>query len=333
MKLIRPFLTLIVGCFLYSASAQNNLTSNNKSLAIFNPALQNYQYNKLSFSNSVYLSPFVASNDFINYTSNAELNFKDRLRVGVYASKSETRLNRFDTYKVYGSYGFQFENDAVFAIGLELGYFEDIAKIGEFNRVWAPNHFTYTDSVSSGIDIGAGVSFRSGGWTVGFSLSKLNRPNFVPFPDPVLRADTPAPGQILIYDTAVVYGDDYLLPYSFESNINLLYEWYVTEKIELMHALHVSNIDLGGLDYFGFQTIMKYNEKLSVGLGYMYNDAPVYMLNAGVTLFDKVSIEASSFFVQDLEFESDGDNLFEETDGYVNQGVKPMFEFNLRIDL
>jgi hypothetical protein len=333
MNSTKLFLFLLLGLVSAEASAQSNLTSNNKSLAIFNPALHNYQYNKLTVSNSIFINPLSSSNNYTNFTSIVELNLKDILRFGVHASKAETRLNRYDSYKAYASYGFESETGNLFVLGAEFGYFSDQAKIAEFNKVWKPNHFTYTDSVATALDFGLGISFRSQGWTVGFGLNKLNRPDIIPFPKAIVELDTLVEGRVIIVDTSVVLGDDYKIRYGIQSNVNILYEWDINEKLSLLHSLHVTNPDFAGVDFIGFQTILRSAELFSAGFGFMNNGSNIYMLTGGITFAGLVTLEGSAFFMHDLQFQSNGDIYLDDEDGYESQGLKPMFEINLRIDL
>ncbi|MBR9861189.1 type IX secretion system membrane protein PorP/SprF [bacterium] len=334
MKIFKSLLVFLCIGGLQFAHAQSDLTSNNKTLAIFNPALQNYSYDFMTFTNSVYMSPTSDIDDYINYTSALEFNFDDRLRLGAHASKAETRLNRYDAYKVYGSYAFKSEAGAIFTLGIEGGYYSDYAKTGEFNKVWGPNHFVYADSNITGFDIGAGMSIKKKGFTFGFAMSKLNQPNFIPFPQPYLEPrEVDGDTFNARVDTTILYPSNYLEKAGLNTTFHFIYEWDINEELSMTHIAHFRNPDFAGIDYFGFQTFLLSENKFSAGAGVMYNENTVYMLSGGITFLEKLSLEVSAFFVEESEFRSDGDIYHEPGEGYVNMGKKPRFEFNLRLDL
>jgi len=121
-------------------------------------------------------------------------------------------------------------------------------------------------------------------------------------------------------DTSVILKEG---TFGLETNINIVYEWQVSKKVSLMHSLHIGNLDFAGLDYIGFQNIANINKKHSLGAGVFFNGSVGYMATAGFGFSKNLKGEATSFFVDDSNFN-------ETTLKYESNGLKPAIEVNLK---
>ena len=314
------FVSLVSGL----AWSQTSLISNNKPLAFFNPALQNTEMDKFVISGSYLTSPLIQDEQPDNYQAIAEFRVGEKLRLGMHGSKIENRLNRSETYKAYASYKLEMDKGNYLLVGLEAGFYSDMIKTGEFTKVYSPNNFMYSDTVASGLDIGIGFAYNYNGLTAGLSFNKLNGPQIVPFPEPVLgwvKSGNDSTFQLL--DTNVVDKPE-KVKYGLGSNLNIMYEWNAGENIKVIHSLHFGNIDLTGADYTGFQNFVEINKRHSIGVGVFTNGYTGFMGSLGVGITKNFKIEGTAFFSEDLNW----DATLEE---YVSDGLKPAFEINARV--
>ncbi|MFT4876745.1 MAG: hypothetical protein ACI9AU_001191 [Bacteroidia bacterium] len=298
--------------------AQISTISNNKPLGYINPAIQNYDLNKGIISASYILSPFTKEATPDAFLALGEFKISDNFRVGVLASQYENRLSKNTNFKAYASYRLELEKGNYLVFGFDVGQYTDEAKLAEFNKVFVPNKFYYADSSlvgrSTGIELGFAMGYQYNGFSAGIAFSKLNRPAVHPFPLEVF--DT----MLVRKDTAVILEES---SFGIETNINIVYEWPVSQKVSLTHSLHIGNLGLGGFDYIGFQNIANINKKHSLGAGVFFNGSIGYMATAGFGFSENIKVEATSFFVEDSNFN-------ETSRLYESNGLKPTIEVNLK---
>jgi hypothetical protein len=312
---------LIVGlmaiCSLVSF-AQISTISNNKPLGYINPAIQNYDLNKGIVSASYILSPFTKEATPDAFLALGEFKISDKFRVGVLASQYENRLSKNTNFKAYASYKLELEKGNYLVFGFDVGQYTDEAKLAEFNKVFVPNKFYYADSSlvgrSTGIELGFAMGYQYNGFSAGIAFSKLNKPAVHPFPLEVF--DT----MLVRKNTTVILEES---SFAVGTNINIVYEWQVSQKVSLTHSLHIGNLDLGGFDYIGFQNIANINKKHSLGAGAFFNGSVGYMATAGFGFSENIKVEATSFFVEDSNFN-------ETSRLYESNGLKPSIEVNLK---
>lgn len=298
--------------------AQISTISNNKPLGYINPAIQNYDLNKGIISASYILSPFTKEATPDAFLALGEFKISEKFRVGVLASQYENRLSKNTNFKAYASYKLELEKGNYLVFGFDVGQYTDEAKLAEFNKVFVPNKFYYADSSlvgrSTGIELGFAMGYQYNGFSAGIAFSKLNRPAVHPFPLEVF--DT----MLVRKDTAVILEES---SFGIETNINIVYEWPVSQKVSLTHSLHIGNLGLGGFDYIGFQNIANINKKHSLGAGVFFNGSIGYMATAGFGFSENIKVEATSFFVEDSNFN-------ETSRLYESNGLKPTIEVNLK---
>jgi hypothetical protein len=298
--------------------AQISTISNNKPLGYINPAIQNYDLNKGIISASYILSPFTKEATPDAFLALGEFKISEKFRVGVLASQYENRLSKNTNFKAYASYKLELEKGNYLVFGFDVGQYTDEAKLAEFNKVFVPNKFYYADSSlvgrSTGIELGFAMGYQYNGFSAGIAFSKLNKPAVHPFPLEVF--DT----MLVRKKTTVILEES---SFAVETNINVVYEWQVSQKVSLMHSLHIGNLDLGGFDYIGFQNIANINKKHSLGAGVFFNGSIGYMATAGFGFSENIKLEATSFFVEDSNFN-------ETSRLYESDGLKPTIEVNLK---
>lgn len=329
MKNIITVVLLFLG---FAAQAQLSIVNNNKPLGFLNPAFQNYEMDKGVVSASYVINPFIQDKNPGDYLVLGEFKVSDQFRVGVHGSKVENRLNASTAFKGYLSYKLELEKGSYLIFGADAGYYTDKLKTKEFNKVYAPNKFIYEDTTSTGLDVGVGVAYQYNQLMIGFGFSKLNKPQVYNFPDPFydFYVDTiPVVGTDDILDTIYFFRDTTITTsagqgnFGLQSNINATYEWDINDKLSLYHALHFGNVDLGGADFIGFQNILKFGDWHSVGAGVFYNGYTGFMLSGEYGLKSGIKLGVSTYFLEDLNYDI-------ATSRYVNDGYKPIFEFNAR---
>ena len=303
--------------------AQISTISNNKPLGYINPAVQNYDLNKGIISTSYILSPFTKEATSDAFLALGEFKISEKFRVGILASQYENRLSKNTNFKAYASYKLELEKGNYLVFGLEAGQYTDEAKLAEFNKVFVPNKFYYADSSlvgkSTAIELGFAMGYQYNGFSAGIAFSKLNRPAVHPFPLEFFEVDTPA-NKLVRKDTIVILEES---SFGVETNVNVVYEWPISQKVSLTHSLHIGNLGLGGFDYIGFQNIANINKKHSLGAGVFFNGSLGYMATAGFGFSENIKVEATSFFVEDSNFN-------ETSRLYESNGLKPTIEVNLK---
>jgi len=304
--------------------AQISTVSNNKPLGYLNPAIQNYDLNKGVVSASYILSPFTKEATPDAFLALGELKLSDKFRVGMLASQYENRLSKNTNFKAYASYKLELEKGNYLVFGFEVGQYTDEAKLAEFNKVFVPNKFYYADSSlvgkSTGIELGFAMGYQYNGFSAGIAFSKLNNPAVHPFPLEFFEVIYTPDTMVVRKDTTVIIEES---SFGLETNINVVYEWQVSQKVSLMHSLHIGNLGLGGFDYIGFQNIANISKKHSLGAGVFYNGNLGYMATAGFGFSENLKLEATSFFVEDSNFN-------ETSRVYESNGLKPTIEVNLK---
>lgn len=317
------FFSFLLITFLGAAWAQPSVISNNKPLALLNPALQNYALNKGVASLSTIVNPFVQEPSALNYLALAEVKLTDELRVGLHGSKVDNRLNANSMYKVYASYRLELEKGNYLLFGLDAGGYQDVFKPNEFNKVLAPNKFVYADTIETGLDLGFGVAYNYSGFTFGIGFSKLNRPPVVQFPEAIweLNSDSSA---WQLKDTTVNFTENNGT-FGLQSNVNVMYEWELNEDLQILHSLQFGNIDLAGVDYIGFQNIATIKDRHSLGLGGYYNGSYGIIVTAGYGFTEAIQFEATAFFTESLNYDTG-------LGRYVSEGYRPAIEANLRYE-
>ncbi|MEY2924248.1 MAG: hypothetical protein RLZZ337_796, partial [Bacteroidota bacterium] len=303
-------LLLIILCGICASSliAQSSLISNNKPLAFFNPALQNTEIEKGIVSASYIVNPYIQDVNPANYQAIAEFKLNENFRLGVHSSKVENRLNKNQSAKVYGSYRLEMDKGNYLLVGVEAGGYSDLIKTGEFSKVYSPNRFTYSDTVAQGLDLGVGFAYSYNGLTAGMSFSKLNKPDIVPFPSPVLGwVYMGNDSSFVLLDTNVMDKPE-KVKFGLGSNLNVMYEWKAGEKVKVIHSLHFGNIDLTGADYTGFQNFIILNNRHSLGLGVYTNGYTGYYTSLGIGITESIKIEGTAIFSEDLNWDVVADN-------------------------
>ena len=323
--------SIILTCFVLamalSASAQLSIIGNNKPLSFLNPALQNYEMDKGVISASYVINPFTVDDNPANYLAIGEFKINENFRAGLHTNKVENRLNASTSTKAYLSYRLEMEAGSYIVLGVDGGIYSDQLKTPEFNKVLAPNKFVYADTVAKGFDVGFGIAYMYNGLNVGIGFSKLNSPPVIEFPEGIYEWQYATVGgqvdsMVGLKDTTVVNTENKSV-FGLQSNINIIYEWDINEKLSLMHSLQLGNVDLTGMDYIGFQNIVKINNRHSLGAGVFYNGYTGFIGTAGYGISEKLKLEVTSFFIQDLNFNT-------TTRLYESDGFKPTLEFNLR---
>jgi hypothetical protein len=314
-----------------AAQAQISTVSNDKPLAFLNPALQNSTMDKGIVSLSYIVNPLVKEATPGAFLAIGEFKVSDAFRIGFNASQVENRLSKSSSYMGYLSYRLELEKENYLIFGADIGSYTDVAKLGEFNKVWAPNKFVYAPDSSlsgkkTGLDYGIGVSYSYNGFTAGLAFSKLNKPAVYPFPLRYYEKYyfTVGGGGVdsgyKLQDTTIALSEG---TFGVESNVNLMYQWNASAKVKVTHSAHFGNIDLGGFDYAGLQNIVEINKKHSIGLGAFYNGDYGFIASAGVGFSEKIKLSATAFFQKDLNYDV-------ATKKYVDDGFKPAIEANLR---
>ena len=338
MKLNRTILLLSGLLAALSTRAQSDLITHSKSLAFFNPALNNYDYDNLYLNTSYLTNPLSDESNFSSYLIHAEGRLGEAFVLGLHRSTVENRLNYQEMSKLYAGIDLELDEGNRFGFGLELGQFTDRTKAEEFNQVFAPTYHQFEDSSITQLDFGFGLSFESKGWTVGLSVNKVNGPKVVPFPAQFWELDT-SRNVAVKKDTAVTITEDDFGVYGVQSNVNVIYEWEVKEGLELLHSLHVANISATGISFISFQNFARFNEKLEVGLGIAYAEKPGYILSGAYRIGDKLDFSIATFIREEFTFNPDADYPYQKINGYTidakgayeASGIVPSFEASLRV--
>ena len=321
---MKKIITICFFALLSSTSyAQLSTLSNNKPLGFLNPALQNYEMERGVVSASALVNPLAKESDPVNFLVLAEYKVNDKFRVGIHGSKVENRLNSNNTYKAYLSYKLELEQENYLIIGGDIGTYKDVVKTSEFNKVYAPNKFKFNDSIANGIDLGLGIAYHYNGFTFGVGFSKLNSPEVVLFPVEMFEKIYVGSDSTFGYKDTTV--NEEFGKYGLQSNINVMYEWELNENITMFHSVQFGNVDLAGMDYFGFQNIARINDRHAAGLGMFYNGELGIIATGGYGITEDIKLEASAFFAKDLNYNT---SLGE----YENDGYKPSLEFNIRYE-
>ncbi|PCJ66885.1 MAG: hypothetical protein COA58_05385 [Bacteroidetes bacterium] len=328
------FLITLITCTTISAMGQLSTVSNDKPMGYVNPALQNYDLEKGVVSVSYVINPLVKDTIPAGILAIAEFKINEKLRVGVSAFQVENRLSKSQTAKAYLSYKLELEPGNYIIVGANIGAYTDEVRVTEFNKVFAPNKFSYGPDSSatgkeSGIDLGVGIAYSYNGFQVGLGFGKVNRPAAYPFPiseiEKAYNPSDPKDSFFVHKDTSVMLESG---NFGIEINFNAIYEWNLNENIKILHSLHVGNLDLAGVDYLGLQNIVKINNRHSIGLGAFYNGTPGFIGSLGYGISEDFKVEVATFFTQDLNF----DPTVGKYGDYVNDGYQPSFEFNLRYE-
>ncbi len=319
--------TLLLATLSMSAFGQLNTVGTSKPLSFLNPALQNYESEHGVVSLSGVLAPAVQEVQPANYLGIVEFNVNENFRIGVHTNKLENRLRQHKSTMIYASYKLLFEEEKFLTLGGGIGKYTDLVKGAEFNKVFAPNQFYFgadsaVDGASESLDFSFGLSYINKGFTLGFGMNNLTFPNSYLFPGGAYIQDS-ATKKLSLVDTAVLLEQG---SFAIQNNLNLIYTWDLNENVAFTHAVHLANLGTSGIDFFGFQNTIDFNDKFMLGGGMIYNGNASFMLSGGVTLLKKVKLETSAFFVEDLNY-----SLADRA--YISNGTKPMFEFNLRYEL
>ncbi|MFY0645041.1 MAG: type IX secretion system membrane protein PorP/SprF [Bacteroidia bacterium] len=337
MKLLKIISLVLLVIAAPNSYAQSNLINNNKSMAFANPALQNMDFETGYVSTSLLLNPLSEESNFNSYLAIAEFKATEYWRIGFHGSTVENRLNKLDMYKLYTSYNFKMEEGSFLSLGLEVGSYKDQIKSDQFNRVYTPTHYEFTDSISNGIDIGLGFGYSNQGLELGLSLHKLNRPLGVPFP--VQRWQfVDSTNRVVKKDTSITWGEEDFLKYSIQATMLAIYKWEPSKNTKLIHSLHVVNPTANGVDYISFQNFLEFNKKFTIGLGIYENGSLGYMGSLSYQIGSSIRIEGTAFFHQDAAYNPNAEYPVKKTDkgyliiasgAYEDQGMIPSFEANL----
>lgn len=304
-----------------SAKAQISTLGNNKPLAYLNPALQNYETNTGVISLSGLASPLAKEDVPLAYLAIGEYKVNEDFRVGIHTSSVENRLSAITSSMAYASYRLALEKGNYLVIGLDIGTYTHTLKNNEFNKVLAPNKFTFGSDSSSigkstGIDFGLGFTYAYNGFIGGIDFSKMNTPETYLFPGSFVDAS----GHFK--DTLVNYRE--ANNFTIEVGLNLIYNWNFSKKVSVTHSAHVSNVGRSGAGYIALQNFVEFSKKHSLGLGIFRRETTGFIASAGVGLSEKIKFEVTTFVEQDLIFDP-------KISAYKNVGYTPSFEANLRV--
>jgi hypothetical protein len=325
MKKILIILAVVIGYI--PAQAQLSTLSNSKPLSYLNPAMQNYDIEKGVASFSVAVNPFVKEEVPPAYLGVVEFKANEDWRVGVNFSQEENRLSKSGSAMIYSSYRLELDKGNYLILGADIGAFSDVSKVAEYNKVLAPNKFSFSPDSSlvgttTGLDFGLGVAYQYSGFTIGLGFSKLNNPDVYPSPVYIVEVDPTDSSKFQYIDTSIVIDR---VNVGIQTNINMVYEWQASEKLTLLHSLHIANLDAAGADYIGLQNIAEINNRHSLGLGAFYNGNFGFNATAGVGITEDLKIQASAFLLPDLNYNS-------TLDIYEDDGYKPLIELNVRYE-
>lgn len=313
------------------AYAQISTLSNNKPLGYLNPAFQNYESDKGVISVSGLLNPLAKEEVPLAYLAIGEYNVSKDFRVGIHSSSVENRLSSSTSTMVYGSYRLQLDKGNYLSIGLDVGRYSYSVKNAEFNRVLAPNKFTFGEDSSSigetaGLDFGIGFAYAYNGFFGGVDISKANNPSAYPFPvsffEKAYTNTTPIDSFARLQDTTVNFKEG---SFGVEVGINLLYNWNFSKDLSITHSVHAANISGGGIDYIALQNFAEIRDRHSIGVGIFHNGSTGFIASAGYGFTEKIKLEVTSFFIDDLNFN-------DQTKVYESDGYKPTLEANLRFE-
>lgn len=313
------------------AQAQISTLSNNKPLAYLNPAFQNYEIEKGVISLSGLLNPLAKEEVPLAYMGIGEYKVNENFRIGIHSSSVENRLSASTSTMVYGSYRLQLDKGNYLSIGLDVGRYSYALKNTEFNRVLGPNKFTFGEDSSSigetsGLDFGLGFAYAYNGFFGGLDFSKVNTPAAYPFPESFYEKaytnTTPRDSFARLKDTSINYDNS---KFGVEVGINLLYNWNFSKNVSITHSIHAANVDAEGVDYIALQNFAEFNKRHSVGLGIFHNGNTGFIASAGYGITEKIKLEVTSFFIDDLNFN-------DQTKLYESDGYKPTLEANLRFE-
>lgn len=347
---MRKLQTLVIlGSMLcsFNALAQTNLTSYNKNLAFYNPAIQNLDYDQLYASGSYFTKPQAEEGEnYLNYLAQVEYRASDMFRIGFHSSTVNTRLNKLDLHKLYASFSFEMEAGSKFMMGLEYGVMQDMTKLGEFNKVYSPTRYEFTDSISNTSDVGFGIAYSTEHLLVGVSVNRLNNPKLAPYPTQRWTLRTSPDTAYVKHDTSIVLGEDDFENAKVHANVNVAYTYDATETITICHNLLITNPSLQGTDFIGLQNHVTFNKKLAVGVGVFDNGNTGYMASLGYTFAEKLSFEVAAFFKEEFNFDPNAENpnytyafynnrqyIVDAKGAYISSGLKPTVEACLRLTL
>lgn len=341
MRIKTILLTALVLGIGLSGSAQTNLTSYNKSLAFYNPSIQNMEYESFYASGSYFMKPQTEGEDFVNYLAHLEYKASEMFRIGFHSNTVNTRLNKLDLHKIYGSFRFELDEGNFFQMGLEFGVMQDMTKLAEFNKVFSPTKYEFTDSISNSSDVGLGVAYAAKNFTIGISLNRLNGPKIVPYPVQRWSLRTSPDTAFVKHDTTIILGEQDFVSSNVNANINAIYTYDATDDISITHSLLITNPTLESIDFIGLQNFISFKDQLTLGLGVFDNNSSTgYMASLGYTIADKVSLEAAAFFLEEFNYDPEAENPdFTYTPGgtkidakgmYISSGLKPTIEGCIR---
>jgi hypothetical protein len=319
----RTILIAIAALSITAASAQVNTLSYNKPLAHLNPAIQNYDTEKGVLSISGLVSPLTQEEVPLAYIGIFEYKINDDFRVGAYSSSMENRLVAKTSNMVYASYRLPLDNGNYFTIGVDVGLFSLGTKSPEFNKVLAPNRFSFgEDSVAIGdaraLDVGLGLAYAYNGFIGAIDFSKITSPKAYPFPQAEFESNTSKN----LKDTAINVALDEVPA---EVSINLIYNWYATKKLNFTHSFHMNGVGTGGNNFISFQNFVEINDRHSLGLGVYNNGNLGYVASAGVGFTNNIKLEVNAFIGDDFNYD-------EQAKLYKTAGLVPSFEANLRVE-
>ncbi len=212
-------------------------------------------------------------------------------------------------------------------LGFDVGGFSNDSKLDEFNKVLAPNKFSFAPDSSSigttsGLDFGLGVAYAYSGFTFGLGFSRLNNPAIHPSPSFIAEVDPADSTKNRLKDTTVVLDR---VSVGVQTDINMVYEWQPNGKLSIVHSLHVTNLDGTGADYIGLQNIAEIKKRHSIGLGGFYNGSYGFNATLGFGFTEDIKIQASAFFIKDFNYD-----VSQRT--YIDDGYKPLLEANIRYE-
>lgn len=341
MTIRKILLAVMVMAIALNSSAQTNLTSYNKSLAFYNPAIQNLEYESFYASASYFTKPQTEGENYLNYLAHLEYKASEMFRLGFHSNTVNTRLSKLDLHKIYGSFKFEMDEGNFFQMGLEFGVMQDMTKLAEFNKVFSPTRYEFTDSISNTSDVGFGAAYASKQFTIGISLNRLNGPKLVPYPVQRWNLRTTPDTAFVKHDTTIILGEQDFVSSNVNANINAIYTYDATEDINITHSLLITNPTLESIDFIGLQNFIRFKEQLTIGLGIFDNNSSTgYMASLGYTIANKVSVEAAAFFLEEFNYDPNAENPeFTYTPGgtkidakgmYISSGLKPTIEGCLR---
>lgn len=299
------------------------LIGNNKPLAYLNPALQNYDIEKGVVSLSYLPTPFLKEAIDPNYIAMAEFSLSEDLRLDGQYYKIENKYTSLNQFNIGLSYRLEMDKGNYIILGANVGTFNDKIKLAEFNKIFAPNRFEYTDTLSTGIDVGFGMAYDYNGFSMGLAFSKLNDPLVVSLPTPLL--DSMSTSTNRIYLDSMIGQPREKSVFGVQNNINFVYTWDLNKKVNLIHSIHLQNLGLSGVDYMGFQNIAQFNKRHSLGIGVLYDGNIGGMLSAGYGITENIKLDVASFFIQDLNYNA-------TSKAYESDGYTPSIEASVRFN-